>query len=243
MAKMKNSLIAVSGPILLLTLATIFPPGGHLAAQNAQSPGRDVYFTIDTKGMTHAGQPAGFPVCEVSGTFVGFNWKDEGFVVLSAKPFPGATRVGQMAGYTLKFRIEGLGDFELRTREFHPEPIPIWGLLDRSFKKGKSFACYASIKNPMECEGGVSKPQQASGSGSPQSQDASGNGTSRLLQQEIQANVVKIAALSQDISSLAQGRSATPLAHCAPCCTGTCCGINPDGTCWASDTCRPPTGN
>jgi hypothetical protein len=235
----KRSLVAVSSMVLLLTLATIFPPGGHLAAQNAQSLGRDVYFTMVTNGMTHNGQPAGFPVCEVSGTFVGFNWKDEGFVVLSAKPFSGATRVGQMAGYTLKFRMEGLGDFELRTREFHPEPIPIWGLLDRSFKKGKSFACYASIKNPMECE----EPQQVSRSGSTQSRNASGNKTSRLLQQEIQANLAKITALSQDRASLAQGRSATPLAHCAPCCTGTCCGVNPDGTCWASDTCRPPIGN
>ena len=87
---------------------------------------------------------AGLPDCpEIQGVFIGFLIAEQGLLLISPQPFPGARRVGELRGTTLSFSIDPVGQFDLATTLSYEDPVAVWGTLDRVVGVGNRTGCLA----------------------------------------------------------------------------------------------------
>jgi hypothetical protein len=77
------------------------------------------------------------------GIFVALLLPSTGSVLLATKPFPGAERVGEIEDRQIHFTLPGLGTRGLAVHGSPPEPIPIWGMVDRTLEIGGRSGCFS----------------------------------------------------------------------------------------------------
>jgi hypothetical protein len=93
--------------------------------------------------LAEARGPAGVSCPRAEGAFVAFLVPARGSLLLATQPFPGGRRVGTIEGRRLRVSVDGLGDYELETASEAAEPLPVWGMLDRSLDIGQRTGCFS----------------------------------------------------------------------------------------------------
>jgi len=83
----------------------------------------------------------GFQCREAEGTYLGLLAPEVGLVLLATRPFPGGKQIGSIEGDRLRFELEGIETLELALSASHPEPSPVWGMVDRSLEIGLHTGC------------------------------------------------------------------------------------------------------
>ena len=85
-----------------------------------------------------------FPDCpEIQGVVIGFLIPEQGVLLLSDRPFPGAAKVGETREGLVSFSLDPLGRFELNTNQAPDTPSTVWGALDRVIPVERRTGCIA----------------------------------------------------------------------------------------------------
>lgn len=97
----------------------------------------------ETFSLAGATGPAGVQCARAEGVYVALLLPTKGSLLLATRPFPGGQRVGTIEGKRLRVSVDGLGDYELSTADSHAEPVPLWGMVDRSLDVGQRQGCFS----------------------------------------------------------------------------------------------------
>ena len=114
-------------PLVLLALAFGLASGAYGQA--------DRIWIVDNTSL---------PDCpEIQGVVIGFLIPEQGVLLLSSRPFPDATKIGEIRDGVLSFSQPPLGRFDLNTHQAPDTPTTIWGTLDRVIPVGNRTGCIA----------------------------------------------------------------------------------------------------
>jgi hypothetical protein len=87
--------------------------------------------------------PADVQCPRADGAYVAFLLPGKGSLLLGTQTFPGGRRVGKIEGQRLRVSVDGLGDYDMPTTDSHAEPLPVWGMMDRSLEVGQRTGCFS----------------------------------------------------------------------------------------------------
>ncbi|TNF73651.1 MAG: hypothetical protein EP299_07995, partial [Acidobacteria bacterium] len=84
------------------------------------------------------------PDCpEIQGGVIGFLIPEQGVLLLSDRPFPGGSEIGEVREGVLSFSVAPLGRFGLNIHQAPNGPTTVWGTLDRVIPVGNRTGCIA----------------------------------------------------------------------------------------------------